>query len=67
MTTAYRSLSPEALRREYAEVSARFDALRELGLALNIRHIDHTARPCAVSGGRHGCPQLRAAVRSAQC
>lgn len=26
MTTAYRSLSPEALRREYAEVSARFDA-----------------------------------------
>ena len=36
MTTAYRSLSPEALRREYAEVSARFDALRELGLALNM-------------------------------
>lgn len=36
MTTAYRSLSPEALRREYAEVSARFDALRGLGLALNM-------------------------------
>ena len=36
MTTAYRSRSPEALRREYAEVSARFDALRELGLALNM-------------------------------
>ena len=36
MTTAYRSLSPEALRREYAEVSTRFDALRGLGLALNM-------------------------------
>ena len=36
MTTAYRSLSPEALRREYAEGSARFDALRGLGLALNM-------------------------------
>lgn len=36
MTTAYRSLSPEALRREYAEVSSRFDALRGLGLTLNM-------------------------------
>ena len=39
MTTAYRSLSPEALRREYAEVSARFDALRGLGLALNMARV----------------------------
>ena len=56
MTTAYRSLSRRHCAGEYAEVSARFDALRELGLALNmargkpgkgaagrrIRHIDHT-------------------------
>ena len=79
MTTAYRSLSPEALRREYAEVSARFDALRGLGLALNMaRGKPGKAQLDAVSdilpilhdpvpGGRHGCPQLRAAVRSAQC